>query len=450
MSFNVDTNHIALFGGDYYARAQISYTQNVAARTFTVTIDGVRGYSSRGYDFNQYIEVFLNSSNTSVNATTGSGTIPGSGSNTYTGWMPRDGLYTGARISRTFYYNTDGTVPAVWVYLRAYNNNVKWLSQGSYVAVNVSTTTNISSNISRISPVGPTSVTLSRIDYDARSISWQAIANSNATNYELYIDGTRVTSGTMSGTRRSGTNTVFSAVHTLYVRMKNGSSSWITSNTISADCTIPSINNPSIIVDSYNSGILSFKSNYDVQYLLDNVVLGSVYENSDPFKSVNLKSNSISNYVLQVRRLDNTKISNSVTISANTRIANITLQGTAQGTTFQYTATSNYECNNWTYFVLGSISEVVQSGTITTNTTNRVTGVISGLNPNTQYIINIYATTTGSGLRAGASMTFTTQGNANIFDGNSFKVATPYVFNGSQWIQVVPYVFDGTSWKISI
>ena len=105
MSFLIATNIIQLFGsgGDYHAEAKLSYVNN-GDRTFTVTIEGIRAYCKYGWNFSSAISTWWDTKYNGWTASTYSGTIGSSGSNTYTGWLPSNG-YHSVNISKTFNYN---------------------------------------------------------------------------------------------------------------------------------------------------------------------------------------------------------------------------------------------------------------------------------------------------------------------------------------------------------
>ena len=42
------------------------------------------------------------------------------------------------------------------------------------------------------------------------------------------------------------------------------------------------------------------------------------------------------------------------------------------------------------------------------------------------------------------------KGTAKIYNGQHWKVATPYIYDGKNWKVATPYIFDGTNWKTTV
>lgn len=453
MAVTVKTTTQALFwsGDKYFLEAYLDYTINTSQRTITVSLTGIRSYCASRYNFTQEITTWLNSSNSSSGATVRTGNIARSGSNDYTGWLPRSGNYTACNMSRTFSYDSNGNPPNIYFYLQAKRNNVYHLDTGEAVNAFVSTspTPNLKGtfNLSNIGPLGPTKVTLTRTAYDATSISWFASADSNVTDYRVYVNGGLAATGTTTGISRSGTTTVSSRQNTLYVMMKYNNSSWVTSNTITADCTLPSANNLTVTPTSTNAGTLSFSSNYNVQYNF-NGTTGTLSVGNTANVKVNLNNNTVSTYTLQLTRTDNNRISNSFNVTVDSRLATLNLSVNGD----YYNCTANLQCYNWSYLIWNPQTTETITGGPYANLTTSINFRMPNLAPGTWYM-QVSAITYSSKLRATSNTVMFNIAGTQIYDGNNFRPVTPYVFNGTEWQEVVPYVFisnTGTEddWRI--
>ena len=301
----------------------------------------------------------------------------------------------------------------------------------------------------------PTSVTIRCTDYDSTSITWSVSVNGTATNYEVYIDNVRKstsTSGTFSG--------VSSSYHNIYARAKNGNSAWVDSKVVTVDCTKPPINSAKIDVTTSSQGILNFNSQssndrnkYNVQYYLNNAYLGTLSAGDTPNKSVTLTNNSLSNYTLLVKRTDNTKITNSVTLkNIDTRKASLNLTLNAEGMNVNYKCTANMICKSWQFIVYTQQNNtIVRTGMINAGTTTSVSSELSDLQVNTPYYLQVTAITNSSNLLTESNrVAFELKGVSRIWDGNSWRAGVVYVYDGKKWQQVIPYIYDGNEWVVCV
>lgn len=307
-------------------------------------------------------------------------------------------------------------------------------------------------NIPNIAPA-PSSVKIQCTDYDANSITWKVTVSGSVTNYEIYRDNNRVSTQSTTSKTLTGTMTgVSSSFHNIYARAKNSNSAWVDSNVVTVDCTRPPINNASIRVITRNQGILNFTSTYQVQYLLNNTLLGTVNANTSPNATVNLNSNSISNYLLEVKRNDNKKINNTLTLkNVDSTVASITLNLTVEGMQVNYNARASKSCRAWQYRVLDERYVQVKSGTITNSTVTQVSSYLTGLEVNKKYYLQVAAVTQSSGLATESNMVqFELKGCSRIWDGNEWTVGIAYVYDNDQWKQVIPYVWNGNEWVVCV
>ena len=450
MAIIVKTESVPLFKGEFYGQAQVSYTTDTTARTFTVKIDGVRAYCKYGWNFTTHVQIGIADNSSGTNRISKSGDIQKSGSSSYKGWLPKSGYETSITCSKTFRYTDQGTAPQVWIYVRMYNTSILWLKNGSKVGLDVSANTNISSQISAIAAIPP-KPTVSITSYTATRINWKVTTDVSCSNYEVYIDGSKVSSGTMNGTSASNSVTVSSAKHNLYVKTKRaGTSTWGTSNTVSCDCTVPSIYNASITPTSVNSGILKFTSNYKVDYYLTGTFLGTVNSNTNPSKSVSLTNSTLADYNLtvkrKVKRNDNTNITNSTTIkNVDTRPAKLTLTYKIVGTSCVFSVTSDVSCSNW-YYVLNGTTYHFSNTSATTQTYT-----IEGLTPNKQNTLYVYATKISNNLKSTSNTIYPiAQGCSQINISGQWKPAAIFIYDESKkvWNTAIPYIYQDGSWHM--
>lgn len=445
MSTTVQTQHIPVFNGDYYAECLVSWTTNTSNRTITVNIEGFRRYCKYDWNFSSDITLRIATSSSGANAQQVFGAT-GFPSSTTTGFWPKNGYDTSLHVSKTFNYNDDGTVPDIWIYIRNQNYSIEWVSQGTHHGWDISGNVNIKSQIPAISATVPT-VSLSKGSYTATRINWSATANKTIDRWEYRIDnGSWTAYSTSRGTSSSGSANVSSTTHKLTVRGRRaGTNTYGTSSSVTYDCTRPSIYNARITPTSINRGTLSFTSNYDIQYNLSgNSTTWVVAKNTNPNVSVNLTSNSLSSYTLTVARRDNTAITNSTTITnVDSRAPTITLSYKVTGTSCTFTATSNTTCNNWYYTLNGT------RYSITSGNTSSVTVTISNLQVNKTYTLIVYATKVSNGIRGNSPSAYPKAvGCARIFDGGTTKSAAVYIYINGRWNAAIPYVWDNGRWKM--
>lgn len=339
-------------------------------------------------------------------------------------------------------------------------NGVSSKSNGHYVTITYELVPD-----KQPTPSAPTISLQSNTSFTATSIDFTVTCSSKATHCDVYLDGSKVKSNaTMSNNRYSGSVTVSRTTnttngnHRLYAFCRNDNSDWSSaSNQLYVDCTVPSIYNASITPKSSNSGTLSFTSNYNVNYSLDNSTVRSVNKNTNPQATVTLISNDKTHrYLLEVKRQDNTKITNSTYISGvNTTPPNIVLTYEVYGTTCYITAKADCQCSNWVYTwkVKGSSSSSSKS----VNTTGTsISAVIEKLDPGSNgqtYEIVVTAKKVENGITGESNKVFPEIiGGVEIFDEiqNKYKSATIYVWLNGEWRRCLPYVYETSSnrWKL--
>ena len=309
----------------------------------------------------------------------------------------------------------------------------------------------------------PLSVLITCTDFNANSINWKVTTGSTATSCKVYLDDVYKGTYSLSGNTAQGIfSGVSSSVHRLKAYAINVNSDWVSSPTISVDCTIPPINNLSINPTSSNKGILRFTSTYNVNYTLkgyDGITYatGKVNANINPEAQVSLRDNSTQRYTLYITRIDNNKIGNSKsTDDISARIATINLTGEPGGLLYNFKATSDIMCNNWKYVLREVGTESWNTAVYNTADSILTSGTIRNLKVDTVYELYVEALTCVSGLVSKSNtLRFKPQGFARISEGvtgDDGKLYTVFVYDPAdkKWNAVVPYIWDGNNWVVCV
>ena len=463
MSFTITTSPQALFGsgGEYKVEATLSYTKDPINKKLTVTIDKVRAYSKYGWDFKTNIEVWLSTNSDKPNDSYCSYTsIAASGSNSYTGWLPKDGKYVNIGLSRTYNYNDDGTLPSIYVKVRGYNGNVKWLSTGQWVSANTSLNTNI----------GNTTY-LETLDVRAPTVSIhpqsRGVINSKATvqfygssayaidSWQYKIDSGSANSISVKDDNNSNSLTLSDLTftrHTVEIRgRRKYNHKWSSWESYVFDCRLPDLSDLSLTPLTTNTATLKFTStsDFDRQYQLHgvsgtgiNTGWVNVSDNTTQV-TVNVCNNILSNYTFKLQRKDHSQFVQTRTLDCDTRAPVLTVSSvTVTGLSVTITVTSDVTCSNWIINLGGNIPPRTSllSGTVCTFT-------IDGLTPNVNYTANITATKVSNNITG----TVTYSGikatpGAWIKTPSGYKAATVYIYNDikKDWDIALPHIYvDG-------
>ena len=191
----------------------------------------------------------------------------------------------------------------------------------------------------------------------------------------------------------------------------------------------------------------------DFKNRVNNAYLGTLTAGDTPNKSVTLTNNSLSNYTLLVKRTDNTKITNSVTLkNIDSRKATLNLTLNVEGMNVNYNCKANMLCKSWQFIVYEQKnSTIIRTGTINSGSTTSVSSVISDLQVNTPYYLQVTAITNSSNLLTESNLVpFELKGVGRIWDGNNWHNGVVYVYDGNKWQQVIPYIYDGNEWVICV
>lgn len=443
----VNTNAQALFGrnGYYYAQADISYTKDPKNKQFTVTVNGVRVYSKYGYNFKNYLYAKLGDKEDT-------GTIAASGSNSYKGWLPSSGYSSEIWLQKTYNYNSDGSVPNVYFYLKAYNSSVKWINAGITVSAYTATgDLNISSHIGTLDVSAPT-FNLSKSTESIGNIGFSA---STTNGYKVNLWQVKVDNGNVyeytGDYSLSQSYSVSNGTHTIYVRARNDYNNvWSDWRSVWCDCRVPNINNASFTATSVNGGTLSFSSDYSCKWRLsgNDIDTGWQAATKSVSKTLNAAYNKDAWYTLQVQRNDNQNLSNSTSVRCNTIIPSLKIDSvTTLGNTISLSVScSNVQCKNW---VIRFSSDTDFQEIKKADTGNSISGTISNCKFNEPYTITVTATNTSNNLSSSVSSSgHTCVGCVRIFtNANSSALGSVFVYNGKEWKGAVPYVYDGTTWR---
>lgn len=112
---------------------------------------------------------------------------------------------------------------------------------------------------------------------------------------------------------------------------------------------------------------------------------------------------------------------------------------TAEGTSVTITVTSSSRATSWDYFV-HAVGETDAGENSTEQTYTK-----TGLTPGTVYVCNVRARN-NYGTAFGTAQNVTTKGvKAYIYNGTTWKLATPYIYN-SAWKASEPIIYGGSDW----
>lgn len=352
-----DSDYQQLWGASsskyrFYGEVQVTTSRSDANNTYTISVTGIKAHCGE-WNFKTNYSITLGGS-------TATGTIPASGSNTYSGWMPKSGWYTGGLpLTVTVNGNSNGSCPAVNLYFKCYNGNVKWLSAGKYISVSSTyNTTNIASSVQSSSggpnDVASPTISLSRTDVTSTSLSFSGSSNYWCTDWQYQLDGGAWTScGWGNGYGSSKTITVSSANHTLQIwakRTTNGKGGY--SSSVGFDCRNPNITNTSAIATSSTSANVSFKSGYNCTYYIKNsagtqLATGKCTGDSPVTKAITTPA-SDADYTIHLVRDYDASLTNSATVHCYSALPVINTFTMTPKTSTSATVTIKCNCKfNW-------------------------------------------------------------------------------------------------------
>lgn len=344
MSFTIATNPQALFGarGEYYIEALLDYKVYSEERKVKVTVKGVRGYSKYSWNFKTYITCTLGLGNSSVTQTF---TLPSSGSNSYKGYLPKNGSFNdGLYFSKTFYYNDDGELNDAYITLTGENPNVYWISQGVTTSAYTTTGTESISNYLPKLDVTPATVSLQEIKPTIKTIGFKALASATVSSWQVTVSTLGYSKtyvyeeiGTSLSKYISVPYDAEYEISVITTRKSNSSQS--IPQTITTDCRIPSC---SCQITEYEKDVTS-DSIVNVKFNLTNYAFSSLtpqceYQILDNVKNIvkdweNLVGTEINSsfqegitnsiYFLRIRRKDNEQLFYDAAFQIDTRVPRI-------------------------------------------------------------------------------------------------------------------------------
>lgn len=467
MSFTKQSNSQALFGGSFYIEAKLSYTKDPKNKQFTVTVDGVRGYSKYEWNFGTNITMYLqegDDTNKRTVATKKTDTkkapkLPSSGSNTYKGWIPESGYHTDVKLSRTFNYKSDGTVPKVVFYLKGYNSSITWINKNKTVSALTEATHDISSSIGTLDVSAPT-FTLTNDTETKTTIGFIATATNNyeVNKWEVTVDGTSKTYENASyKTKLSDTyKTTTNGDHTISVRARNAYNNvWSGWKHIYPDNYIPSITKVSIVPTAPNKVTVNFTTNCASTWKLTGDGINyscptQVKSNGDDVSQTNVTvvNNSIKDYTIELTRVKNGIKNSKLVSNVNTTLPVLTFDKVDSiGNTIKCEVSANKICKDWQLKVMQGNTQVATQNLTSLNNTYGGNFSLTNLQMNTPYSLVLSAK--GSDNSLSSSITKSSVmciGCVHICTENNKPpvMASVFIYSNSKkkFIGAVPYIYD--------
>lgn len=301
-------------------------------------------------------------------------------------------------------------------------------------------------------PLPAPTITLSNSGFTSSTLSWNATSNYDCDKWKYKLDnGNEIE---YSGSTRSAPKTisVSSAIHKVRVSGRRSGVTWGTSNEVTWDCRIPEINNFTITPINNTQGTLSFNTNFNVKYYINNIYLGT--GNGNITNTIQLTENSLKEYTLKIERVDNTVIQNIKSINVDTRYSNISLSAYISGLDVSFNVTSSEICKNW--YILYTWTDATGTHTQRYDAPQGFTGktwqgTLSTLTPNILYTLTAYGTRIDNSAQGYSNTVMVTPtGCVRIFDGNSqeYKPIGVYIFTEGGWKVAIPYIFTNGNWEM--
>lgn len=452
MSFTVTGSRCYLFNsstGDFHHEVKLSYSQDKAKKQFTVKVDGIRAYSKLDWNFTTHFYIRLATDGAGSNATSASGDLPRSGDNDYRGWIPSSGWNTSAvSFSRTFNYNSDGSVPDVFLYVRAYNDKVLKLSTGSWVKANSEYHAKISGNIGSLD-VSTAGFSVSKTVENATSIGFKTTLNSGNSNspskWYVKVDNTDYDYSTTGNIEK--TYTVGNSTHTIQVDNENAYGKRAGWKTLNYDTTLPKINSRDLIPVSINKAILKCSFSHDCNWSLSGSNMTTVTGTGSTInQEITVASDVNQQYTLSIARRDNSSLTASSTMYCNTITPKLKLDHISTvADAIHLTVSSDIPCKDWIIEIFNN-GELVKSAINSQwNNLKTISTVISPLELEVPYVVKISATNNvNRGLTNSVeSAEIKCHGCAYISDSeNKLAAAMIYDMYKKRWVGSIPYLYD--------
>ena len=472
MAFVIDGAYDTLFyGNDFYAQVQLTSTRNQIDNTFTVSVTGIAAWTKYSLNKKLTTSISLGTSSSNVVASA-TPSIPASGSNSYSGWLPKGGGYTSVSgCSYTFNANSNGQCPTVYLKFSVSTGNVKWLSKSEELGYNVyaSATSSYSANISATaqSEAGGandrTAPVFSSIDcYPSGSNSIYYTATVTAAGgYNLIVNNTTrgektPRNGHSSGSNVNGNITADSKVNNITITATKIVNRLTVSRSFSPDCTVPSFSSATLTPKSSDKSELKAKSNYKCRYALTSSTTkpstwdGTANANADFIREYTVNYNASNIRYVHIARDDYPSISNYKQLTSDNILPVITLSAEGiSGNDVTFSASSNVDTKNWFIrYRQKNTSTLWTTMLISTATSRKIAitlGSDDGIQMNVEYEYQIYGTKSSNNL-VGYSSTgeFKCLGTGRIFLDNTAVQATAFIYNNDRFKSGVPYIYDSS------
>lgn len=468
----------------YYGQVTYEVEQLSGGRQFKVTINGVRVYCNQRYNFYSNVSTWI------ANDSSGSGAVSGGGmrangipAESVTGWSPSSGVSHSGDCSKIFYYNSDGSVPPVWVYGRFWNEyGVTYSGVKKYP--DVSGLVDISSTIPKGTPLNiDLNLTYTAYwglpqGYDANTICWFVSSNQTMDQWLYSLDkGSWVEYSTTQSTETRGRIVISSAKHTIQIKARSKSTgNYGYSNIWEVDCTKPDLSSLSLVVgadSSPNNGVLSgipigvTMSSTSSGVTIDNTIVSGI------------DANSTRKYTFVATRNDNTLITNSIELTPIVIRPNLFVEANSEGLNCNIKVEAgNYASitkpSDLTFIIYLNNEEYTLWWEGTPTIVNNIfQGIAKGITNSIGESVSFIPNQTYSGYVQGHNskglntykvyFDFKIQGCTRIFLNGKWQAASTYIrteqteTNQSSWSLVIPYVCVQTDaegknpvWKMCI
>lgn len=467
----IQTPNVGLFNGNFRVAAKISYTVDTANRKVKVKVEGIRGYSTYGWNFDTNIELGIASSAEGAEESLYTGTLDFSGSDGYEGWLPRNGYDKSCIIAeKTFNFNANGTKPSIFIYLRGYRYNIWYISAGKYVHVDTSTVYELSEDIENISPLKPeltirkTKETLTefgvecKVTNNADIVKWERNVYHNRTADEY----DNMESKTFNNSLKTFTETFKPTERRTYdVEVIAYPKGWQTmydytvSDILTFDCRQPLITDFKLVPKTESDLSLQFKTDFDCEWKFDRpsgttgwvntCSAGQLVDASVPAE----KGKANAQYTLHVRRTYNKELTNSRTHVGDTSVPIITVSSVeVLGDQLHLVANSDSVCKDWKITLFDSGGSPITTQSLDITSTNSVDIMIGSLKVGQGYKIVVAATKVSNGLTGVTSrQEVNIVGGINVFIDGQVRKGSVKIYNTSlkKWETAVPYIYNSAS-----
>lgn len=458
----------------------IDYTKN----TVTLKVVGVRVYCNGAYNFycDTYVKLSTKQSDVSTNPTyihhvPSASSCDYSEGDSYVGYTPRDKSYItpDTIYSKTFNLNDDKSIPTIYLYVKGYNGYVYYISAGQTISPwTINGTVNITSSLDSGDWTAPTATVNFTFNKNKNTFTFTTSANclcdkwgyklrsstetskwtDTPTNYTQVVGETKKGEG-IKVTLDPEPGHKYDIV--VKARRKYNSQWSEAVNTTDINYFNPSISSFNIEHTGNNNVKVQFKTNHNCSYTIrDNQ--NYIKCSGNATKGVVVETNFISstqtlqNYTLTVTRSDYNELTTSKTINYDFAIPVITLQKLQYSTNYlKIQATSNIDIisDGWQSYIQELDSSLYNCKITSINSrTATIEYTLKNIefDPDITYNINV----SGRSINNIGSNTIThtpEQTNTiDIFVGDEFIPAVPYVYDNGEWKETTPYVREGSVW----